>query len=139
MVDRFFSGARALNCTVPDRLDFKDFIWILMSEEDKSSVTSQKFWFRMLDIDDDGALSAFELECAVISQDQCERACLTSACRYFYKEQQHRMEVLSQEVVTFGDMYCQMHDLVRSRFCRRCVNDVLVCECGLILSTAGEA
>jgi hypothetical protein len=24
------------------------------------------------------------------------------------------MEVLSQEVVTFGDMYCQMHDLVRS-------------------------
>ncbi len=49
------------------------------------------------------------------------------------------MEVLSQEVVTFGDMYCQMHDLVRSRFCRRCVNDVLVCECGLILSTAGEA
>jgi hypothetical protein len=23
------------------------------------------------------------------------------------------MEVLSQEVVTFGDMYCQMHDLVR--------------------------
>ena len=49
------------------------------------------------------------------------------------------MEVLSQEVVTFGDMYCQMHDLVRSRFCRRCANDVLFCECGLILSTAGEA
>jgi hypothetical protein len=23
------------------------------------------------------------------------------------------MEVLSQEVVTFSDMYCQMHDLVR--------------------------
>jgi hypothetical protein len=34
--------------------------------------------------------------------------------RFFYKEQQHRMEVLSQEVVTFGDMFCQMHDLVRS-------------------------
>ncbi len=62
IVDRLFSGARALNCTVPERLDFRDFIWILMSEEDKSSVTSQKFWFRMLDIDNDGVLSAFELE-----------------------------------------------------------------------------
>ena len=27
------------------------------------------------------------------------------------------MEVLSQEVVTFGDMYCQMHDLVRTWKC----------------------
>jgi hypothetical protein len=28
------------------------------------------------------------------------------------------MEVLSQEVVTFGDMFCQMHDLVRASMCR---------------------
>ncbi len=49
------------------------------------------------------------------------------------------MEVLSQEVVTFGDMYCQMHDLVSCRICSRDINDVLVCECGLIHSTSGEA
>jgi hypothetical protein len=30
------------------------------------------------------------------------------------------MEVLSQEVVTFGDMYCQMHDLVRTFASYRC-------------------
>jgi serine/threonine-protein phosphatase 2A regulatory subunit B'' len=66
MVERLFSGTRPLNCTVPERLDFKDFIWILISEEDKSSATSQKFWFRMLDIDNDGVLSAFELEYDVL-------------------------------------------------------------------------
>ncbi len=120
IVDRLFSGARALNCTVPERLDFRDFIWILMSEEDKSSVTSQKFWFRMLDIDNDGVLSAFELEYVLYFCEAANRAIVTRACRFFYKEQQHRMEVLSQEVVTFGDMYCQMHDLVRS-FCTFCL------------------
>jgi serine/threonine-protein phosphatase 2A regulatory subunit B'' len=67
MVERLFSGARSLNCTVPERLDFRDFIWILISEEDKSSATSQKFWFRMLDIDNDGVLSAFELEYDVLA------------------------------------------------------------------------
>ena len=77
MVDRLFSGAaRALNCTVPDRLDFRDFIWILVSEEDKSSATSQKFWFRMLDLDNDGVLSAFELEYAAhaFCRAHCTRA-----------------------------------------------------------------
>jgi serine/threonine-protein phosphatase 2A regulatory subunit B'' len=123
MVERLFSGARPLNCTVPDRLDFKDFIWILISEEDKSSVTSLKFWFRMLDIDNDGALSAFELEYVVLQLTTC--FCPMSSCRYFYKEQQHRMEVLSQEVVTFGDMYCQMHDLVSVLIIIR-VKDVVV-------------
>jgi serine/threonine-protein phosphatase 2A regulatory subunit B'' len=114
MVDRLFSGARPLNCTVPERLDFRDFIWILISEEDKCSATSQKFWFRMLDIDNDGVLSAFELEYKAPKQTVARSASLITSCRYFYKEQQHRMEVLSQEVVTFGDMFCQMHDLVRS-------------------------
>lgn len=113
MVDRLFSGARPLNCTVPERLDFRDFIWILISEEDKCSATSQKFWFRMLDIDNDGVLSAFELEYKAPKLTVARSASLITSCRYFYKEQQHRMEVLSQEVVTFGDMYCQMHDLVR--------------------------
>ncbi len=138
MVERLFSGTRPLNCTVPDRLDFKDFIWILISEEDKTSTTSQKFWFRMLDIDNDGVLSAFELEYDTLKTTRNKRASLMSSCRYFYKEQQHRMEVLSQEVVTFGDMYCQMHDLVGAVASYRCTG-MLVCACCLMSATTGEA
>ena len=59
--------------------------------------------------------------------------------RFFYKEQQHRMEVLSQEVVTFGDMYCQMHDLVRLLW-KLLLQSRRACVClRLMLAKLGEA
>lgn len=33
--------------------------------------------------------------------------------QYFYEEQLHRMECLSQEPVLFEDVLCQMHDMVQ--------------------------
>jgi hypothetical protein len=35
------------------------------------------------------------------------------AAQYFYEEQLHRMECLSQEPVLFEDVLCQMHDMVQ--------------------------
>ena len=37
--------------------------------------------------------------------------------QYFYEEQLHRMECLSQEPVLFEDVLCQMHDMIQPR-CR---------------------
>ena len=35
--------------------------------------------------------------------------------QYFYEEQLHRMECLSQEPVLFEDVLCQMHDMVQPK------------------------
>jgi hypothetical protein len=35
--------------------------------------------------------------------------------QYFYEEQLHRMECLSQEPVLFEDVLCQMHDMIQPR------------------------
>ena len=35
------------------------------------------------------------------------------ALQYFYEEQLHRMECLSQEPVLFEDVLCQIHDMVQ--------------------------
>jgi len=73
----------------PDQMHYFDFVWFILAEEDKSSETSLEFWFRCIDIDGDGVLSAFELE-------------------YFYSEQIQRLARLDQEIVSFKDFYCQM-------------------------------
>ena len=33
--------------------------------------------------------------------------------QYFYEEQLHRMELMSQEPVLFEDVLCQMHDMLQ--------------------------
>ena len=51
-------------------MTYRDFVWFLLSEEDKSSETSLKvyfhclikYWFKVADLDGDGVLSFFELE-----------------------------------------------------------------------------
>ncbi|NXV91750.1 P2R3A phosphatase, partial [Calonectris borealis] len=76
------------------RMSYADFVWLLISEEDKRSATSIEYWFRCMDLDGDGVLSMYELE-------------------YFYEEQCERMEVMGIEPLPFHDLLCQMLDLVK--------------------------
>jgi len=95
IVDRIFSGAcKPLSSGTPDKLGYQDFIWLLLSEEDKHSETAIRYWFRGIDLDGDGYITPHEME-------------------YFYKEQLHRMDCLAQEVVQFEDILCQMTDMVK--------------------------
>ena len=92
---RIFSGAcRPLASGVADKLGYHDFIWLLLSEEDKTSDTAIAYWFRAIDLDADGYITPYEME-------------------FFYKEQLHRMDCLAQEVVQFEDILCQMTDMVK--------------------------
>ncbi|NWW88077.1 P2R3A phosphatase, partial [Rhynochetos jubatus] len=75
-------------------MSYADFVWFLISEEDKRSSTSIEYWFRCMDLDGDGVLSMYELE-------------------YFYEEQCERMEVMGIEPLPFHDLLCQMLDLVK--------------------------
>ncbi|KAM5221073.1 serine/threonine-protein phosphatase 2A regulatory subunit B'' subunit beta [Ctenodactylus gundi] len=96
MIDRIFSGAVTRGRTVQKagKLSYADFVWFLISEEDKKTPTSIEYWFRCMDLDGDGALSMFELE-------------------YFYEEQSRRLDSMAIEALPFQDCLCQMLDLVK--------------------------
>ncbi|CAF0830200.1 unnamed protein product [Rotaria sp. Silwood1] len=94
MIDRIFSGAISNQNMREGKMSYYEFVWFLISEEDKRSPTSIEYWFRCMDLDGDGVLSMFELD-------------------YFYQEQVHKMEIYGIEYMPFEDCICQMLDLVK--------------------------
>ncbi|XP_051778997.1 serine/threonine-protein phosphatase 2A regulatory subunit B'' subunit alpha [Erpetoichthys calabaricus] len=96
IIERIFSGAvtRGNSAQKEGRMSYADFVWYLISEEDKKNATSAEYWFRCMDLDGDGVLSMYELE-------------------YFYEEQCERMEGMGIEPLQFHDLLCQMLDLVK--------------------------
>ncbi|XP_052025370.1 serine/threonine-protein phosphatase 2A regulatory subunit B'' subunit beta isoform X2 [Apodemus sylvaticus] len=96
MIDRIFSGAvtRSQKLQKDGKISYADFVWFLLSEEDKTTPTSTEYWFRCMDLDGDGALSMFELE-------------------FFYEEQARRLQARAVEPLPFCDLACQVLDLVQ--------------------------
>ncbi|XP_056611799.1 serine/threonine-protein phosphatase 2A regulatory subunit B'' subunit beta isoform X1 [Triplophysa dalaica] len=96
MIERIFSGAVTRDRKVhkEGKLSYADFVWFLISEEDKKTDTSIVYWFRCMDLDGDGVLSMYELQ-------------------YFYHEQCQKLETMGIEPLPFEDCLCQMLDLVK--------------------------
>ncbi|XP_023686149.2 serine/threonine-protein phosphatase 2A regulatory subunit B'' subunit alpha-like isoform X1 [Paramormyrops kingsleyae] len=96
IVERLFSGAvsRGSSGQSKHRMSYAEFVWFLISEEDKKTPTSVEYWFRCMDLDGDGVLSMYELE-------------------HFYQEQSHRLEAMGVDPLPFHDLMCQVLDLVR--------------------------
>ncbi|XP_043104887.1 serine/threonine-protein phosphatase 2A regulatory subunit B'' subunit beta isoform X4 [Puntigrus tetrazona] len=96
MIERLFSGAvtRDRKIRKEARLSYSDFVWFLISEEDKKTETSIEYWFRCMDLDGDGVLSMYELQ-------------------YFYQEQSQKLEAMAIEPLPFEDCLCQMLDMVK--------------------------
>ncbi|KPP64360.1 serine/threonine-protein phosphatase 2A regulatory subunit B'' subunit beta-like [Scleropages formosus] len=96
MIERLFSGTvtRDKRVLKEGLMSYADFVWFLISEEDKRTPTSIEYWFRCMDLDGDGVLSMYELE-------------------YFYEEQCQRLEAKAIESLPFEDCLCQMLDLVK--------------------------
>lgn len=42
-------------------MGYEDFVWFIMSEEDKSSDMALEYWFKCCDLDGDGSLKANEM------------------------------------------------------------------------------
>ncbi|CAH3199091.1 unnamed protein product, partial [Porites evermanni] len=74
-------------------MSYPDFVWFLLSEEDKKHPRSIEYWFRCMDVDGDGVLSMYELE-------------------YFYTEQVSKMDALGIETMVFQDCLCQVWVLI---------------------------
>ncbi|XP_039600682.1 serine/threonine-protein phosphatase 2A regulatory subunit B'' subunit beta isoform X2 [Polypterus senegalus] len=96
IIERIFSGAvtRDRKMLKERRMSYADFVWFLISEEDKKSSTSIEYWFRCMDLDGDGVLSMYELE-------------------YFYEEQCQKLENMAIVFLPFEDCLCQILDLVK--------------------------
>lgn len=58
-------GSISFHCGCHFRIPIRtthDTLGFILSEEDRTSLTAIEYWFRVLDLDDDGVLSLFELE-----------------------------------------------------------------------------
>lgn len=99
IVDRIFDSApRPFEHGSIDRdyLSYEDFIYFMLSEEDKSNEVSVQYWFNCVDVDGDGRLNNMEM-------------------RSFYAVQLHRMTCMGHEIVPFEDMLCQMMDMIKPK------------------------
>lgn len=94
VVDRIFGQIpRKFKSTQRDKMCFEDFLYYILSEEDKTSSTSIKYWFKVLDLDDNGIVTPSEME-------------------FFYEEQEKRLESYPIEVIKFNDVLCQLYDMI---------------------------
>ena len=58
VVDRIYEGVpRAFSSKDRGKMLFEDFIWFMISEEDKTSPASITYWFKMLDLDGNGIVT----------------------------------------------------------------------------------
>ncbi|KAF8065627.1 B''ALPHA [Scenedesmus sp. PABB004] len=95
IVERIFEEApRKFSSGVPGKMGYEDFVWFILSEEDKTTETAMEYWFRCADLDCDGVITPSEMW-------------------HFYEEQMKRLEGLSQEPVLFEDVLCQLHDMLQ--------------------------
>eukprot|EP00262_Sarcandra_glabra_P007190 TRINITY_DN19834_c0_g1_i1.p1 TRINITY_DN19834_c0_g1~~TRINITY_DN19834_c0_g1_i1.p1 ORF type:complete len:541 (+),score=103.60 TRINITY_DN19834_c0_g1_i1:270-1892(+) len=94
IVERIFSQVpRKFTSKVEGKMGYEDFVYFMLSEEDKSSEPSLEYWFKCIDLDGNGVLTPIEMQ-------------------FFYEEQLHRMECMAQEPVLFEDILCQMVDMI---------------------------
>ncbi|KAJ6858246.1 serine/threonine protein phosphatase 2A regulatory subunit B''beta-like isoform X1 [Populus alba x Populus x berolinensis] len=94
IVDRVFSQvARKFTSKTEGKMGYEDFVYFILSEEDKSSEPSLEYWFKCIDLDGNGILTRNEMQ-------------------FFYEEQLHRMECMAQEPVLFEDILCQIIDMI---------------------------
>ncbi|EDQ87179.1 uncharacterized protein MONBRDRAFT_10318 [Monosiga brevicollis MX1] len=96
VLDRIFSGTVFSADSTDEDMAYWDFVYFVLSEEDKTSAQAAEYWFRIMDLDGDGCLSMFELE-------------------MFYDEQLNRLDELGTEAMNFNDMLCQILDMINPR------------------------
>ena len=79
---------------IPGKMNYDDFVWFILSDEDKTTEMSLRFFFALIDLDGDGVIRDHEM-------------------LFFYEDQVHRLECINQEAPQFADIMCQMNDLIR--------------------------
>jgi serine/threonine-protein phosphatase 2A regulatory subunit B'' len=95
IVARIFDQAgRPFRSKKDGKMCYEDFVWFILSEENKKHPLALQYWFKCIDTQHDDVITADEIF-------------------YFYEEQIQRMECLAQEPVLFEDILCQMMDMLK--------------------------
>jgi serine/threonine-protein phosphatase 2A regulatory subunit B'' len=92
-IDRVFSCMK-FSSGIPGKMSYDDFVWFILSDEDKTSEVSLEFLFSLIDLDGDGVIRDHEM-------------------RFFYQDQQQRLECVNQDAPKLEDIVCQMSDLIK--------------------------
>jgi len=94
VLDRVFQGAGRPSVSLTQgHMCYEDFVCFLLSEEDKTSEESLRYWFRVVDLDGDGRITKSEMA-------------------HFYREQTVLMQELGMEPIKLDDVVTQMTDLL---------------------------
>jgi serine/threonine-protein phosphatase 2A regulatory subunit B'' len=43
-------------------MNYEDFVWFMLSEEDKTTLRSLQYWFKVIDLDDNMIITPHEME-----------------------------------------------------------------------------
>lgn len=60
-VHALFQAGRPFRSKESGKMGYEDFVWFIISEEDKSSEMALDYWFKCCDLDGDGCLRANEM------------------------------------------------------------------------------
>jgi serine/threonine-protein phosphatase 2A regulatory subunit B'' len=94
IVERVFQGhGRKLACKTRGKMNYEDFVWFCLCEEDKTTPKAIRFWFRVLDLDGDGVLCGYEMET-------------------FYGHTKKQLLQMTTEGISFADVLCQVSDML---------------------------
>lgn len=95
-------------------MSYEDFVFFIISEEDKSTRKSIEYWFKVLDLDNNGILTYFSY---ILIYNGNVIFFVASFRGYefdhFYEEQKQRLDYLNHEPVFLKDFLCQMADLFK--------------------------
>jgi serine/threonine-protein phosphatase 2A regulatory subunit B'' len=57
-IDRIFDqAARPFTSKVEGKMGFEDFVWFMLSEEDKTTPRAVEYWFNVIDLDNNGIVT----------------------------------------------------------------------------------
>ena len=57
-VDRIFEQVpRKFRSNQEGKMSYEDFVWFMLCEEDKSTYRSLQYWFKVVDLDDNGVIT----------------------------------------------------------------------------------
>jgi len=79
----------------PNIMLYKDFIWFILSAEDKGTTQAIEYWFRCLDLDGDGIISVFEIE------------------QFWIEQYQRMIEWRTVDIWSFNDFLCYLLDMIQ--------------------------
>ena len=74
-------------------MNYADFVFFLLAEEDKQGYPALQYWFHVLDTQGDGILDTKEMW-------------------FFYEELQSRLEAMGEELVPFDEIVNELNDMV---------------------------